>query len=123
MAKGKVVEDPLVEGIKTQVLVHQIMAKEDQLQLLLEIAEEEERKKLLSLRSLIQSLDSSLISKLTKISSMCTSQKTLRRFKNGKPWYHQLFRFKRLSLEERVNALSTVCPHLIEIFTTMYTRE
>ena len=85
MAEGKVVEDPLVEGIKIQVLVHQIMAKEDQLQLLLEIAEEEERKKLLSLRSLIQSLDSSLISKLTKISSMCTSQKTLRRFKNGKP--------------------------------------
>lgn len=33
-----------------------------------------------------------------------------------------LSRFKRLSTEERVNALSTVCPHLVEIFTTMHQR-
>jgi hypothetical protein len=32
-------------------------------------------------------------------------------------------RFKRLSVEERVNALSTVCPHLTETFINMYQRQ
>jgi hypothetical protein len=44
-------------------------------------------------------------------------------FRNGKDFKKvTLRRFKKLSIEERVNALSTVCPHLVEIFTTMHQR-
>lgn len=84
---------------------------------------EEAKRRLLCPRCLIQSSASSSIAKPTKVSSMFINQRTRPLFRNGKHSQRlTLRRFKRLSIEERVNALSTVCPHLVEIFTTMYQR-
>lgn len=92
---------------------------------------EEGRKKLQLLKLRIQSFvcssicaEETLLSKPTRVPNMCINQRILLLFLNGNNFKgHSLInRFKRLSVEERVNSLSTVCPHLTEIFINMYQR-
>ena len=64
---------------------------------------------------------------LIKASNICTNPKILQLLWNGKqPSLRILIdisRFKRLSVDERVNSLSTICPHLTDIFMKMYLKQ